>query len=202
MNGFLKLDAQADIDHFLANVFMMMNFEVNELVLEADDRERMLHLLKVAHTVIAHQDLLKGKDLEQVKQEVPVNEILENALMINEDLKEKRNVKLEMDLDSFYVYGDRYYMNEAFKYLLSSLFEICNEIKITGKVKDKVLQFECDADEDLPEAFDDVLAHFLSKDLFANNDLFYQCALKIFALQGAKVEVDNDVISLDFNSDS
>jgi len=183
------------IQHFLLNLFTILNIEVSELEIPKDKEKKLLFLLKIASIVIANEQIFLNKKPEFFIQEILLNEIIDINCAIYRDQFKKKKVKVIPLKSEYKIKVDKHYFNEAIKYLIEKLLDDTSLLDFDYDEKKKIFYIKHDSKgivNENPEPLSDTL--HINK--ISKKDITFQLALAILKMHEAKVEIDEKEIKI------
>lgn len=187
---------KAKVQHFLANIFTVLDFELNDTELLSEKKQSISDLLKVASLVVAHEDLILGQEIKFFKQDIDIQDIIETTFVILEDKITQQNIGFKSFKANMIVQLDRIYFGKAFTLLMQNLVANSQQISLKYDRQKHQLQILCNTRNLSALDNDQTLVDLLHKDSIYNDELAYNLALKIFQLHGNKPMVSDDQIIL------
>lgn len=183
------------IQHFLSNIFTMLNFEIIEKEDEELDREKLLKLLQMANILTAYKGMFLGDPIEVFKQEDTIKNILFPVGLMFKDKVEKAHAKLTFSTSEEKVSLDKYYLEKSLEYIIEFLLNEAKNIDINYDEKDKTLQIIHDHSNP-PTDSATPLMEFLDTKFVYNNEIQYRMGLLIIQQMGMKITFSPNKINI------
>lgn len=188
-------EQKGKMQHFLANVFTSVNFELMELAIPDGTKKRLLHLIRQASMVITNEELFLDQVPEFVRQDISLSDIIEVAIAMQQDLITADKKDVGEFKEKIMVNADRFYFDEALKELVGYLVDKSHTLNFVYSADQHSLTFELDKDLELNPAEDDLI-ELLHREHLYDRELSYQFALKILKLHGNNVEISKGSLKL------
>lgn len=139
------------IRHELLNIFTIINHLLSEEKLTKIEREEALKMMKVATIMVAHEEILLGKNPKGFLQKVSLQDIIESQLLIAEEKLKRKKLQIKpLKGDPIIVLTDRYYFSEALGYILNAIFSRSSHVTFAFDEKKCQLVIQHDVQKILP----------------------------------------------------
>jgi hypothetical protein len=113
----------------------MLNFEIFEKEPKDYDRQKMLHLIKIASFITSHESLYLEERVDFLKQKLPLSEIFQTLGIMFMDEVKNGKVKVPKRPHATTIKFDRYYLEKGIELIIDYL--LCSGNKVELKYDQK-----------------------------------------------------------------
>lgn len=192
-----KLDNKDIVQHYLLNLFTILNVELSGLDIKKDKKKEITDLVSTASVIIANENIFSGETPSFFYQELPLNEIISITGTIFSNEIESQEIKVTYPEDDMTVKIDKYYFSEAFKHFFQRIIQKSKSIKFSINKETDELIIEHDKDLSFTLNYDE-LADVFKQDNVSHGEILFQLALEVFKRLDIKLSMEKRRIVLKF----
>lgn len=192
-----KLKNKDIVQHYLLNLFTILNVELSSLNIEESKKKEIVDLVNTASVIIANENIFSGETPGFFYQDISLNEIISITGTIFSDEIESKKINVLYPENDMFVRMDKYYFNEAFKYFFQRIIQESSKVSFSININDKILSIEHDGNFSFT-INEGVLANLFKKDNVHNDEILFQLSLEIFKLLDIKISQEQNRVILNF----
>lgn len=192
-----ELNEKDILTHYLLNLLTIINFEISGFRINEKDKEKIDNLINVASILIANESIFLNKKTDLFKQDVSLKEQIELITAVLKNEIQKNSIKIKYPKNDLIIKVDKFYFNEAFKYLLKEILNSSDKLELIIDNKKKSLKIIHNNTE-LKKPTEDIIK-FLKTKNFNKDQITFQFASTILKIHKIKILHKKNQITIFFN---
>ncbi len=192
-----QLDEKDILRHYLLNLLTIINFEISNFKINDKEKEKIDNLINIASILIANEKIFLNKKTDLFKQDLSLKDQIELNIAILKNEIIKRNINPEYPEKDLIIKVDKFYFNEAFKYLLKEVINNSDKLKFLINNKNQSLKI-IHNNTKLKKPVENIVK-FLKTKNFNKNEITFQFAFSILKIHKIDIKCYKNKITIIFN---
>lgn len=192
-----NLGKKETIQHFLLNLFTILNVEILNLNIGKGKKEKISNLANIASLIIANEDIILDKKPDLFIQEVSLNTIIEITYKILQKRIDANNISIHLPKNDILIKVDKFYFSEALKAIIGKLITDSTEIKFQIDEKNNNLKIIHDKKSNFEKPTNSLSDYLKSKNI-NKEDFVFHLATEILKFHKIDIKFKNNLLIIQF----
>lgn len=192
-----NLGKKETIQHFLLNLFTILNVEILNLNISKVKKEKISNLANIASLLIANEDIILDNKPDLFIQEVSLNAIIEITYKILQKRIDKNNISIHLPKNDILIKVDKFYFSEALKSIIEKLITDSTEIKFQIDVQNNNLKIIHDKKSKIEKPTNSLSDYLKSKNI-NKEDFVFHLATEILKFHKIDIKFKNNLLIIQF----